>query len=146
MHSLLVPDFVPLWNLENYIKPKTILKNHSSEYYQIFENNNLMVEKYRQQGVRDEDLVYFYLSGNMCNVYTTMNARTLMWISRMRSCNKAQWEIRNIVNKMIEETKNVAPLIGTGLGPYCRVDGICPEGKDSCKERSVVVKKRTKKL
>ena len=139
MHSLLVPDFVPLWNMENYVTPDTVAKNHKAEYDEIFSNNALMVEDFKKQGVRDEDLVYFYLSGNACNIYTTMNGRTLEWISRMRCCNKAQWEIRHIANSMVEQAKKVAPLVGEGLGPYCKVMGYCPEGKDSCKARGVVV-------
>lgn len=139
MHSLLVPDFVPLWDLGNYVTPDTVAKNHKAEYDEIFSNNGLMVEDFKNQGVRDEDLVYFYLSGSACNIYTTMNGRTLEWISRMRCCNKAQWEIRNVANSMVEQASKVAPLIGEGLGPYCKVMGYCPEGKDSCKARGVVV-------
>ncbi|MGN1371708.1 MAG: FAD-dependent thymidylate synthase [Candidatus Coprovivens sp.] len=139
MHSLLVPDFVPLWDMGNYVIPETVSKNHKDEYTEIFSNNVLMVEEFKKQGVRDEDLVYFYLSGNACNIYTTMNGRTLEWISRMRCCNKAQWEIRNIANSMVSQASKVAPLIGEGLGPYCKVMGYCPEGKDSCKARGVVV-------
>ena len=140
MHSLLVPDFVPMWNMENYVTPETVAKDHEEEYHEIFANNALMVDYFKEQGVRDEDLIYFYLSGNACNIYTTMNARTLEWISRMRCCNKAQWEIRGLVNQMVSEASRVAPLIGEGLGPYCKVEGFCPEGKDSCKARGVVVK------
>ena len=140
MHSLLVPDFVPLWNMENYVTPETVAENHKNEYEEIFAQNALMVDHFKEQGVRDEDLVYFYLSGNACNIYTTMNARTLQWISRMRTCNKAQWEIRALANEMVNQASRVAPLIGEGLGPYCKVEGFCPEGKDSCKARGVVVK------
>ena len=139
MHSLLVPDFVPLWDMGNYVTPATVAKEHKSEFDEIFSNNELMVEEFKKAGVRDEDLVYFYLSGNACNIYTTMNGRTLEWISRMRCCNKAQWEIRHIANSMVEQVSKVAPLIGEGLGPYCKVLGYCPEGKDSCKNRGVVV-------
>lgn len=139
MHSLLVPDFVPLWDMGNYVTPATVAKNHKAEYDEIFSNNQLMVEDFKNQGVRDEDLVYFYLSGTACNIYTTMNGRTLEWISRMRCCNKAQWEIRNIANEMVNQATKVAPLIGEGLGPTCKVLGYCPEGKDSCKARGVVI-------
>ena len=139
MHSLLVPDFVPLWDMGNYVTPDTVAKNHKEEYDEIFSNNELIVQDLKEQGVRDEDLVYFYLSGNACNIYTTMNGRTLEWISRMRCCNKAQWEIRHIANSMVEQASKVAPLIGEGLGPYCKVMGYCPEGKDSCHARGVVV-------
>ena len=43
---------------------------------------------------------------------------------------------------MVKEVKEVAPLIGEGLGPTCEVLGYCPEGKDSCKNRGVVIKKK----
>lgn len=141
MHSLLVPDFVPLWDLENYVIPESIRKNHYDDYKRIFEKNKNMRDFFKSQGVRDEDLVYFYLSGNACNIYTTMNARALEWISRMRCCNKAQREIRDIIKNLVSQVKDVAPLIGTCLGPTCTIEGYCPEGKDSCKNRGVVVKK-----
>ena len=67
-----------------------------------------------------------------------MNARTLEWISRMRTCNKAQWEIRHLVENMVDQVKEVNPLIGTTLGPSCQIERYCPEGKDSCKEREIL--------
>lgn len=144
MHSLMVPDFAPIWNLENYVVPETVAEKHEDEYREIFANNKLMMERFKEAGVRDEDLVYFYLAGNACNITTTMSARTLEWISRMRCCNKAQWEIRGLVNQMVAQAKKVSPLIGEGLGPTCEVLGYCPEGKDSCKARGVVVLSKKK--
>ena len=139
MHSLLVPDFVPMWDLGTYVMPEN-LKEHQAEYDKIFADNKALMEYFRSQGVRDEDLVYFYLSGNACNISTTMSARTLEWISRMRCCNKAQTAIRNIANQMVAQASEVAPLIGESLGPTCKVSKYCPEGKDSCKNRGVVIK------
>ncbi len=55
-----------------------------------------------------------------------------MWFSRMRCCNRAQWQIRNIANSMVSDAKKVAPLIGRGFGPSCVVDRVCNEGKKSC--------------
>ena len=118
----------------------SIKNNHEKEYKEIFRENNEKVTEYKNKGIRDEDLVYFYLSGNACNIETSMNARTLEWISRMRCCNKAQWEIRNIANEMKDKVKEVNPLIGTTLGATCDVLKYCPEGKDSCKNRGVVKK------
>lgn len=139
MHSLIVPEFTT-FDLKNYVTPDSILAGHKAEFDEIFEKNVEMREKFSQMGVRDEDLVYFLLSGNACNITTTMNARTLEWISRMRCCNKAQWEIRGLVNQMVAYAKGVSPLIGEGLGATCDVFGYCPEGKDSCKNRGVVIK------
>lgn len=143
MHSLLVPEFTR-FNLEEYVTPASVAENHKKEYDEIFADNILMRDIFVKAGVRDEDLVYFLLSGNACNITTTMNARTLEWISRMRCCNKAQWEIRDLVKQMVAYAKGVSPLIGEGLGPTCEVLGYCPEGKDSCKNRGVVVKAKKK--
>lgn len=140
MHSLLVPDFTS-FNLKNYITPATISENHKEQYDDIFRNNKIMCDYFASNGVNPYDLVYFLLSGNACNITTTMNARTLEWISRMRCCKKAQWEIRDFVNEMVALASSVAPLIGEGLGPSCEILGICPEGKDSCKNRDTAIKK-----
>ena len=142
MQSLLVPDFVPLWNLGNYVKPETIMKGHEREYIEVFNNNKLMMDYFKSQGVREEDLIYFYLSGNMCNIYTNMNGRELLWFSKMRCCNKAQWTIRKIANQMVDDVREVSPLLAAGLGPSCITESYCPEGKDSCKNRGVVVLKK----
>ncbi len=144
MQSLEVPDFAPIWNLDNYIVPDSIKSTCNEQYAKIFSNNKKLVEFFKRKGVRDEDLIYFYLSGNACNISTTMNARTLEWISRMRCCNKAQCEIRNLINDCITQVREVAPLISEGLGSTCRIEGYCPEGTDSCKNRGLVVKKKVK--
>ena len=88
-------------------------------------------EEFKKE-ICEEDLVYFYLGCQMLNVVTTMNARTLLWISRMRCCNKAQWQIRKIAWTMITEVKQIAPLLGKGLGPTCITEKFCGEGKESC--------------
>lgn len=133
MHSLMVPSFVPLWNFNNYIVPETIKQNPKASLFEKAVKANMeMLEEFKNVGVVEEDLVYFYLGAQMCNVVTTVNARSFMWISRMRCCNRAQWQIRNIVNSMAEQVKSVAPLIGKGLGPNCVVNHICPEGAKSC--------------
>lgn len=133
MHSLLVPSFVPLWNFNNYIVPETIKQNPKASLFEKAVKANMeMLEEFKNVGVVEEDLVYFYLGAQMCNVVTTINARSFMWISRMRCCNRAQWQIRNIVKSMAEQVKSVAPLISKGLGPNCVVNHTCPEGAKSC--------------
>lgn len=133
MHSLMVPNFLPLWNFNDYIIPPTVQNSKFVERYnKVIEANMKMLEEFKNAGVIEEDLVYFYLGAQMCNVITTMNARNLIWFSRMRCCERAQWQIRNIANVMTSEARKVAPLIARGFGPTCVVDRVCNEGKKSC--------------
>ena len=133
MHSLLVPEFVPMWNLNNYIIPNTIKEKGWKEKFKAKVERNIEVfNKFKNMGIAEEDLIYFYIGGQMCNVVTTMNARNIQWVCRMRCCNKAQWQIRGIANQIASQVKEIAPLIGKGIGPTCITNHICNEGKESC--------------
>ena len=122
-----------MWDLNNYVIPATIKANKDLEKLYI-ENINKNIEVYKEfkETVFEEDLVYFYIGAQMLNVVTAMNARTLQWICRMRCCNKAQWQIRNVAKSMASQVKEVAPLIGKGLGATCITDRFCGEGRESC--------------
>ncbi len=61
----------------------------------------------------------------------TMNARSLMNFFHHRCCNRAQWEIRELAEKMFVLCVEVAPHLFRNAGPKC-VHGACPEGKMSC--------------
>lgn len=132
MQSLLVPDFIPIWNLNNHIVPPSIKNKCLDIYEEIYRKNVSVYQEFVDNKVDSKDLVYFYLSGNMVNVTTNVNARSLMWISRMRCCNKAQWEIRKVLNDMVSQAKVHAPNFGKYLGTTCDVFGTCPEGKECC--------------
>lgn len=132
MHSLLIPEFLPMWDLKNYITPISIQENSNDIYQEAVRKNIEIVEKFRLLGVNEGDLVYFYLSNQMVNVITTMNARNIQWVTRLRCCNKAQWQIRFIANDIRRQVSEVAPLIGKGLGATCMTDRYCGEGRESC--------------
>lgn len=132
MHSLLIPDFTPLMDFDYYITPPSIAKNHDALYQKTVEQNKRMMELFKAQNVRDEDLVYFYLSAQKMNITTTMNGSTLAWFIRMRACLKTQWEIRAIAQYLKNEIQEVYPIYGLGLGPTCETHGDCPEGKECC--------------
>lgn len=61
----------------------------------------------------------------------TMNIRTLLHFFEERCCNRAQWEIRNLGNKMLSICKEVAPRLFVNAGASC-VRGKCKEGIMSC--------------
>lgn len=70
---------------------------------------------------------------NACTtkMMATMNARSLQNFFRHRCCNRAQWEIRELAEKMLEQVVKVAPNLFKKAGPPC-LHGACPEGKMSC--------------
>ncbi len=61
----------------------------------------------------------------------TMNARSLLNFFRMRCCNRAQWEIRELAREMLRLCYAKAPTIFEKAGPACCA-GSCPEGKMTC--------------
>ena len=145
MHSLLIPDFLNMWDLKNYITPPTIKASTITlEIYNKAVSKNLEVYEYfKNQDIYEADLVYFYLGCQLLNVVTTINGRSLQWILRMRCCTKAQWQIRNIAKEIANQVKQVAPLLGKGLGPTCMTDLICYEGKESCGLIDTLLKQNT---
>ncbi|HDG96754.1 MAG TPA: hypothetical protein ENG73_01080, partial [Desulfobacterales bacterium] len=46
-----------------------------------------------------------------------------------RCCSKAQWEIRNLANKMLQICKNHLPAVFSQAGAECIALGYCPEGE-----------------
>ena len=74
-----------------------------------------------------------YVLPNACttNITVTMNARELWHFLSLRTCSRAQWEIREVAEEMLKLLKEVSPRIFSEAGPPC-VRGPCPEGKLSC--------------
>ena len=74
----------------------------------------------------------FVLPNAACtSMVMTMNARELLHFFRLRTCNRAQWEIREVADKMLAECYRVAPTIFKDAGCGC-FSGSCPEGRMSC--------------
>ena len=132
MHALLIPDFLPIYDLNNYIVPDTIKEKCLDKYVDAVNRNIQVYNEFKKMGVFDKDLVYFNLSGTLINVSTNINGRELTWISRLRCCKRAQWEIRETACEMISLVKKESKLYGFYLGASCGVVGKCPEGKHSC--------------
>jgi thymidylate synthase (FAD) len=60
----------------------------------------------------------------------TMNARALKNFFSLRCCGRAQWEIRDVADKMLKLAKKAAPILFEKAGPPC-ARGPCPEGRMS---------------
>lgn len=83
-------------------------------------------------GIPEEDARYILPNACCTNLVVTMNARELRHFFALRCCNRAQWEIRELANAMLDLVKPVAPLLFADAGPSCVKLGYCPEGKKGC--------------
>ena len=83
---------------------------------------------------------------NACDtkMVVTMNARSLHNFFRHRCCNRAQWEIRDVADQMLQLCLQAAPHLFAGAGPSC-VKGKCPEGNMSCGQM-VQMREKYKKM
>ncbi len=141
MQSIIIPSIQSV-DHSRCIIPDTILQNIDAKesYLHTLEQASQKLVQIRE----DDDLkkygYYFALSGNIMDIMTTMNARELMLFIRLRSCNRAQWEIRNIAIDMLKLLQKSCPELFKFYGPTCVLSGFCPEGSLSCGRKEEVVK------
>lgn len=87
-----------------------------------------------------EDARFLLPNAAETKIIITMNARELLHFFRVRCCNRAQWEIRNMATEMLRQVKQISPHIFSDAGPGC-VNDKCPEGKMTCGKMDEVRKK-----
>lgn len=136
-HPIIVPDFAPLGDLYQFMTPPAIKENEElyDKYVDMFTLNEIRCNSMKSNyGIRDEDLVYYTLSGNMVNVVTRFDGKTFAHIEALRKCNRAQWESRIIAEGFHDEVKNLedAKLYSSLIGPTCETQDFCNEGKQCC--------------
>ena len=108
--------------------------------YECYENISRILKDYHISEGMDEksaekksiEDARFVLPNAACtSMVMTMNARELLHFFSLRTCNRAQWEIREVADKMLAECYRVAPNIFANAGCGC-CSGACPEGRMSC--------------
>jgi len=124
--------YVPL-NEPTYVIPDTIKANADAlnAYKEMMDGIWKAYRKMSEAGIPAEDARYVLPNGCTTNITITMNARELLHFFTLRCCTRAQWEIRDLADRMLEISKDVSPVIFKNAGPPC-IRGPCPEGKLSC--------------
>lgn len=144
-HRMQAIDIPPLTKAsrENYVTPEIINENANlkSRYDEAFKRNAQLYKKLQQSNIAEEILVYYLLCGSTIDFVTTVNARELMLFFRLRTCTRAQWEIREFAIKMLDCAREVAPSIFNLYGPSCFVNGVCPESANFTCGRAGEMKK-----
>ena len=118
-----------------FVKPKSIEENEdASEQYDeiMMDIYNVYAHFLRFYNIPEEDARYILPNACTTNIVVTMNARELRHFFKLRCCTRAQWEIRELADKMLELCKEAAPTLFNNAGASCVATGKCPEGKKSC--------------
>ncbi|MCM1544288.1 MAG: FAD-dependent thymidylate synthase [Ruminococcus sp.] len=133
IQSLSVPSLTAC-NRGSYIIPPSIKDNNEllDLYVNAFEKTKTLYEKFKSYGYDEGEIVYLLLSGNTVDIVTTLNARELKLFMKLRTCNRAQWEIRDYSKNLLAKLRRVSPELFSSYGPSCFCNGFCPEGRLTC--------------
>lgn len=133
MQSIGIPSLT-LTDRRRHILPPTIAANAelTARFNTAFDKTAALYEELKKNGICEELLAYLQLSGNTVDIVTTVNGRELLLFMKLRSCNRAQWEIRDFAYEMLRQLRSAAPEIFKFYGPSCYVTGKCPEGALTC--------------
>ena len=125
--------YVKAGEKENFIIPKSIQNNKDAavKFMELFTESLSFYQEMLLQGITAEDARFFLPQAMTTCIFFTANARELIHFFRMRCCNRAQWEIRELAISMLKLVKEVAPNIFQDSGPACLI-GPCPEGEMTC--------------
>ncbi len=127
--------YVNLKPLE-YVVPPTVKNNDEAlrKYEEIMKYLEEQYEELVDMGIPLEDARYILPNATHTNIVVTMNARELINFFTLRTCMKAQWEIRAMAYIMLAQVRKIAPTIFETAGPAC-LRGDCPEGEVECAKR-----------
>lgn len=125
-----------------YVTPHTVDDNEDAKeiYTEVMAQVAAAYQKLIKEGIPPEDARFVLPNAATTNIVVTMNARELMHFIRLRTCNRTQWEIREVAEEMLKLAKEKAPTMFSDGGPGC-VIGPCPEGKLTCGKITEVRKK-----
>ncbi|MBQ4575675.1 MAG: FAD-dependent thymidylate synthase [Clostridia bacterium] len=90
------------------------------------------VEAAKKAGKLANEDARFVLPGSCeTRMIMTMNVRSLYNFFKLRCCNRAQWEIREVACQMLKLVREASPLLFGHAGPAC-LYGPCAEGAYTC--------------
>ena len=122
-----------------YVTPPTVAGSDRvrTAYGRHMSACSRLYAKLLEEGVPPEDARFVLPNATETKILVSMNARELHHFFALRTCRRAQWEIRGMAMRMLSIAKDRAPLLFETAGPGC-VRGRCPEGKMSCGKQAEV--------
>ena len=118
----------------NYVNPFTgedadVFDNMMSD----IKNDYRILKEYH--GAKNEDARAVLPNACCTEFYVTINARSLIEMSHLRLCSRAQLEIRTMFTLMKKAVEPVCPELAAWMVPSCEANPkypFCPEGNRCC--------------
>ena len=132
--------YVTFTDEPQFIEPETVAADPQAheQFSQAVDEAFAAYHHLVELGIPAEDARYLLPNACETKITVTMHIRELLHFFNLRCCNRAQWEIRAMAQKMLELVRPTAPYIFLDAGPSC-VRGSCPEGRMSCGNPSPIV-------
>lgn len=121
-----------------FIIPPSIKKDKQmkKEYVEIMQKIQKaycnLVERFKEKGIEGEranqDARFVLPQATETKIVVTMNCRELIHFFEERCCQRAQWEIKGLAEKMLKICKKKLPSVFGAVGAKCVRLGYCPEG------------------
>lgn len=100
------------------VVPKTIAKSDERHsYFDLMEEIGYQYSDLQESSIPNEDARYILPNACCTDLYLSCNLRELIHIANERLCSRAQWEIRELVQKMVAL---VDPKLKFMLVPKCK--------------------------
>lgn len=124
-----------------YVIPPLVEENVElrEKFIRVVETVRNLYQELIESGIPAEDARYILPNASETRIIVSMNARELLHFFKLRCCERAQWEIRNLAKEMLILAISRAPIIFKDAGPAC-LSGKCPEGDMNCGQREEVIK------
>ena len=134
VQTVLIPHVAQAVRQGTYLLPESVKANPQALtiYQNAFARTEETLSALTEAGLPADCVQYFALAGNQLDVLCDMNGRELLHFMKLRTCTRAQWEIRACAVSLLRQLRAKSPALFSLFGPSCYVLGKCPEGRLSC--------------
>ena len=116
---------------EWYIEPETVKSslNILNKYRNLMDDIANLYNEMCSKGIPNEDARMILPNACFTSIMVSMNARAFLEAATLRTCNRAQWEIRQMFKLMRDSIRDVYPHVWEKCFPNCTKKCGCLEVK-----------------
>ena len=115
----------------DYIIPPTIEENPElkSKFEDFMKEISDKYQEFVEAGIPAEDARFVLPNATASSMVASLNLREMIHLANLRTCKRAQYEIRKLVKAMCKELIKSEPWLKEYLVPKCVRLGYCDEDK-----------------